>query len=657
MPGEVRIENLGDLLRPPGPATFGVFFRQGMVRDVVAAADRPSQIDAKRRWPDGSLKHAVMTVALPELASREQVLLKLQAAPARAIAGPAMPWKQIRLKLPSVGVRFRIHGGPRMTSTLKGAVAQRADKVWLRGGLVVEHLLRDVPVDDDKKADPDIEVRYHVRHYPGTGATRVAVIVENTKWTAPGNIPYDVDIVIDGKQVFSRTDAGSWPKLKFIGHPKGARWIKRFWIGPDLGNIHVRYQVACLVETGLLPRYDVAVKVPEKALRRLAGAWQNSSRGILQNGLLTAYFPTTGGRAEIGPLPSWAAQYILSQDRRAWAVTRGIGDLSGGVGIHLRDPKTGLPVSLDDYPGFSLNTRGTKMKMPIRDKTATTWVTETRSHFSPDSAHQGSFAYLPYLVTGDYFYFEEMAFWANFNLLRIHQSNREQNAGLILANQTRGVAWALRNLAHAAALAPDNSYARPYFEQKLSNNLKRFQKRINSPGKSPLGVFAVHHAYTRGWSDDWRYRYFSMAPWQHNFLVWSVSHVVDLGYPSAMPFLSYLAQFPIGLVTNPEQITPHAGSEYFLLAAKRVKGKRVWARSWKELDDLSYQAPSPQRRGRPTSTGGGYGLILRAALAAAARAGLPNARAAFDWAVAVQEPQLKKHFERDPKWALTPGRR
>ena len=42
MPGEARIEHLSDLVRPPGPATFGVFFRQGMVRAVLAALCGPA---------------------------------------------------------------------------------------------------------------------------------------------------------------------------------------------------------------------------------------------------------------------------------------------------------------------------------------------------------------------------------------------------------------------------------------------------------------------------------------------------------------------------------------------------------------------------------------------------------------------------------------
>ena len=38
-----------------------------------------------------------------------------------------------------------------------------------------------------------------------------------------------------------------------------------------------------------------------------------------------------------------------------------------------------------------------------------------QSPLIPDNAHQPSLAYVPYLLTGDRFYAEEMAFWANYS--------------------------------------------------------------------------------------------------------------------------------------------------------------------------------------------------------------------------------------------------
>ena len=37
---------------------------------------------------------------------------------------------------------------------------------------------------------------------------------------------------------------------------------------------------------------------------------------------------------------------------------------------------------------------------------------------SGDNAHQPSIAYVPYLLTGDRYYAEEMAFWANYAMMK-----------------------------------------------------------------------------------------------------------------------------------------------------------------------------------------------------------------------------------------------
>lgn len=75
---------------------------------------------------------------------------------------------------------------PRPASPGAQAKTLDAAQQWLNGPLVVDLILLDVPRDEEGNADPDLETRYHVRHYPHAKATRVAVIAENTKWTSPG---------------------------------------------------------------------------------------------------------------------------------------------------------------------------------------------------------------------------------------------------------------------------------------------------------------------------------------------------------------------------------------------------------------------------------------------------------------------------------------
>ena len=64
-PVSITVENTSASDRPAGPVTFGMVFAKGDARGVREVKDLPTQFDVKRHWPDGSIKHAVVTVALP----------------------------------------------------------------------------------------------------------------------------------------------------------------------------------------------------------------------------------------------------------------------------------------------------------------------------------------------------------------------------------------------------------------------------------------------------------------------------------------------------------------------------------------------------------------------------------------------------------------
>jgi hypothetical protein len=89
--------------------------------------------------------------------------------------------------------------------------------------------------------------------------------------------------------------------------------------------------------------------------------------------------------------------------------------------------------------------------MPIREYGSLT-PGPGQSPLIPDTAHQPSLAYVPYLLTGDRYYAEEMAFWGNYSMLRTYPADGVRGANGILAyNEVRGYGWALRNIADAAA--------------------------------------------------------------------------------------------------------------------------------------------------------------------------------------------------------------
>jgi hypothetical protein len=94
-----------------------------------------------------------------------------------------------------------------------------------------------------------------------------------------------------------------------------------------------------------------------------------------------------------------------------------------------------------------------------------------------DVAHQPSIVYIPYILSGDWYYLEEIYFWSASNVstpnpLKTGSWGRHESWGyLTQALEMRGTAWGLRTLGHTVFVAPDGSPEKAYFKEKLDNNI------------------------------------------------------------------------------------------------------------------------------------------------------------------------------------------
>ncbi len=627
--------------RQGGPTTFGLFFAQGDVTNTVRIDELPTQVDIKRRWDDGSVKHAVVTVNFPPLGPKERKTFSC--FPTGPLdTGPPVPVDSLK-KIPNVKVVVQIHNGPTRTANLRSAIAAGPIRTWLQGELVTEYHFKMAPRGGkNNQPDPDLMVRFRVRVYPSSKSARVTVVVENTWMTTPGGIPYNVKILRGKKEIFSQKQVGKWPekeipsqrrKVGYFGHGVGARWVKRFWVGSGkvMDGIHIRYDRAYMNQTGLLPRYDLSLRATGQDASRWTSGWNATAHGILQNGSITPFFGRTGGRADIGPLPLWATLYLISQEPWAKRVTLGNGDVSGSCPNHLRDPETDWMVSLDDYPNFSYSKEG--WYPTVRNTQKTPYVKPHGSYFIVDAAHQPSLAYVPYLITGDYYYLEEVQWWANANLLSAGVASREGKKGYLWSGQVRGVAWSMRQLIHAAALSPDEGPGKKYFEKKLHSNLAWFKDFVD--GKHAIYKPTNIGTYTPGakatfterkWKTQKR-TYLTMAGWMHNFLTWAISHAAEQGYDDAIPMRDYLMKYTVGIAANPDKIPPHANHAYYLLVGHNSRNpiERRFAGTISELNRLNFHRPATEPKVVISpKVNSEYANAARANIITAFREGLPQ---------------------------------
>jgi len=673
------------------PVTLGQVFAKGDVQagQSIAAtlngAPVPLQADIKATHDDGSLRHAVLTAVLPMLPASGASTLQLAAVPAPAAAGRVQPDALLASGFHAV-VKLNV-GGTVYSADAAQLLASKPYKTWLSGPLVNEWQVAG-PLTAEGAAHPHLSVRFAIRSYaPHASATRIDITVEND-WAYepdPKNITYDAEILLNKKEVYRK---------EALTHYHHARWRKVFWLGAE-PSVDVKYDIAYLLGTGALPNYDRSVVPSQMGLAKLKADWDAADSGPMSMPIVNKYMPSPGGRPDIGLQHAWAVLYLLSMDTRARQVTLGLGDLAGSWPVHYRDKNTDQVVSIVDYPYIrdwrlgsdSINPATRKSedmpRCPPTDKA------NCKTPYEPDPAHQPSFSYLPYLLTGDTYHLDELQFWANWNLVSMNPYYRSLGKGLVHGNQVRAQAWIMRTLGHAAYATPDAHPMKAYFKQILKDNLDWYNATFANGSGNQLGFIDAHAtSYALGYDGPTGPKT-GIAPWMDDFFTSAVGHLFEMGFADAKPILEWKARFPIGrmmadgycwidapvyaLMVRPSPVMPYFSNfaEAYQATMRNKDGspkvtstgaryldqpcgsqqQADWRTQW-ERDNKSHRMPwlAGEMTGYATLPEG-FPAHMQPALAMAAATGLPNAREA--WNRFIRRP-VKPDYSEHPQFAIVP---
>ncbi len=510
------------------------------------------------------------------------------------------------------------------------STALSAKDLRLHGPVVSElNLVLPFRNRDTGQAHPHLMARLDTRIYPESGAVWTDAVFENN-WTFkknPENLLYELSIQNNGKQIFHQ------PPFTHYNH---ARWHKALWTAAQ-PDIEVRHHMPYFMSSAAVWNYDLSLAIPEQVLAAEATQLEKRQKeqqdlGPMKNVFMQPAFPGTGGRSEIAPLPRWTALYLVSQDPRAYASMMANADAAAAVPIHYRDENTDQPVEPISYPQLSVYGGG---NIPYSSE---------RTIWFPDTAHQGSFTYVPYLITGDKFYLDEMLFWATWNIISFPADYRGKEKALINMQQVRGQAWVLRSLAEADRSLPDKHALKSSFKKILKNNLTWYKNYYIDEGKgSPLGFIA--HSQTE------------MSTWQNDFFVIVIALLAENKEPQAKEIHSWFSRFSVGrFLADGEGFCAARAPGYYWKTANSA-GKPFTR--WSEI----YQENYPNDAGKPCKdlvvTGGypdtpsSYTAYARAMLGASANAGYKNAAEAYaKWKS--MTPGVDKGLPNDPSWAIIP---
>jgi hypothetical protein len=273
-----------------------------------------------------------------------------------------------------------------------------------------------------------------------------------------------------------------------------------------------------------------------------------------------------------------------------------------------------------------------------------------------DSAHQPSLAFVPYLLTGELYYLEELHFWASFNMLQANPAYRQYEKGLLHWDQVRGQGWSMRTLADAAFITPDAHPMRAYFEARLANNIDWYTSHyVNAENGSPVTHLDVNDA--------------EVSPWMDDFFTWSIGHAVALGFTDARPLLEWKARFPVARMTDAKYCYVFA-APYRLIVRESPGGPLLRSLEAMYAPTLAFAGRSAAedlecgsqamgdalglQAGEMTGYAhepDGYPANMQPALAVAVDADVPNARAA--WTRFVSAP-VRPDYREAPQFAIVP---
>lgn len=593
--GRVSIVNDAGKTLPARTFTFGQIFRPGAVKfDTpigLAVGDRtlPAQLDAKAFNADGSVRHGLVTVELPNIRGREALAATITKEVAATLppAGPYAPTPPLRVTL-----RMRQAGRQPQTMqfdlpALVQSQEQAKRDLWISGPLGQE---RRYVVD----ATRSLQLAFDV-FLPRNGPSRVDVIFRND-WAdvrADDVVNYDVEIALGPETVFTARNVQQHPYTT---------WHRLIW-SDGSEPLRVAPNVADLASAGAIPNYDTRFDASESRAE-LSEMVRQLRREPLSPGTLTQYMPTSGGRWDIGPLPTWAVLHLLDGDALTSRVLFANADASGSIPWHIRERKTGSALTLDRYPRLWLDSRGADYAPLAQafDPGGAGWTIDT--------AHQPSLTYLPYVLTGLRYYQDELAQQAAYDLLSADPDYRGGAAGLLMGDdgqsweQVRAVAWSLRTIANAAYVLPHGDPMQGYFDAKLKGILAHMARMLVVERKQEAA------GELEGWFPGVYRPENAAAPWQQGYLAIVLGWINDMGYPDAGRTLGWMSNFLTGLFTSEDRgFEPQFGTTYVLAVRDADTGTPFGA--WAEVAKANELTKGTRASEDDWQF---YGLILRGAI-------------------------------------------
>ena len=447
-----------------------------------------TQADIKNRWSDGSVKFAILSFVVPSLPANASipVVFKNQAS------GNNTPLSKAQMLSADFNFDATISltkNGVTKVASARSMLANGDYTYWASGPVATTILLRDTSAtrkydlgfDSYKPFRPMFEATF----WPATNQVKVRYIGELT------NTEELEDVVINNLVLTSGytnpQTAYTLPTAKSpLTMTAASVWTKEYWIGgTPHKEIDLDNNLPYLSSTYFIPNYDTSKVVTESDIHAQYtvnyNSWAKVKKDLYDPGFWQPAMGTAGGSQYRGPNTEWTTKWLYTGDWRMREISLTNTNLAGAWQWQFREgnsskyldrsetvPGIGRIMSVSSRPSIfmyqGLKVAATAGNAQDRPKLV---GAITNGGWEPNGSHQPNVFSVAYILTGDYWYLEEMQLVAAWSAAR-YNWNAPYGRGPTgkeggISDQVRGDGWVIANRAEAAFLSPDNTPEKAYF--------------------------------------------------------------------------------------------------------------------------------------------------------------------------------------------------
>jgi hypothetical protein len=681
------------------PIQFGRPFTEGEISSfpqvVVDGETISSQANIKQRYPDGSVKHAIISFILPKLsanASKEISFINSQQSNNTPLTKQQMLSESFNFNAEM------LFSFPRKETVSARSMLENDNfEYWLQGPIATTILLSDHSTSKtyDLGSDAHNSIRpiYQVTFWKDINKFEVRYIAENSNTETLQDQKYDIQL--SSGEINSQIN---YEENNVFHHAK-TRWSRKFWHDQMFKPLSIDHNLAYLNQTFFTPNYDTSKVIPESTISSYYDKWRAKESKLFSNGFWEKYMPAAGGRDDLGIYTTWVVRWLYTGHWKMAEISLRQSELAGSWPFFIREGRSGKFFDFENkIPALGKTLSIAPNARPSYWITKLDWheTSETDHIYSvaslkknswvADNAHHPDIATMQYLLTGDYYFLEQSYFSSAFGTA--NNAGFATNAtfgrgptgstGALFKGQTRGQGWSLRTRAHTLAITPDTHPEKAYYSQLMKNAITAWegvyqidsannsQSEVWLHGKDIIGRLKFEKyggtPLLNSWSagtDDLRYIQSSIldisnvnraqAPWEQHIMLSALGRAEELGFCTSK-LKKWAGELLINMLTD-NQTEPALFSVFIQPV---IDNQDQWFSSWQEAADKYTDSTLNNVIERVESDNIEPNMGTQAIAMGALSFLSDMEKHSTAWSYIERNILIKSELSNNPKWAILP---